>query len=89
MITYTRFSKKLLGDMTLNEIYFFVTDYSNILYKVQEDLILEGIPLELMEVKYGVSIDNARIRELFNLTDDDHKSLIEYQESRECTNLLL
>jgi hypothetical protein len=48
MITYTRFRKKLLGDMTLNEIYFFVTDYSNILYKVQEDLILEGIPLELM-----------------------------------------
>jgi hypothetical protein len=56
MITYARFRKILLGDMTLNEIYFFVTDYSNILYKVQEDLILEGIPLALIEVKYGVKI---------------------------------
>jgi hypothetical protein len=56
MITYARFRKILLGDMTLSEIYFFVTDYS---------------------------IDNARIRELFNLTDDDYKSLIEYQKRAE------
>ena len=56
MITYASFRKILLGDMTLNEIYFFVTDYSNILYKVQEDLILEGIPLALIEVKYGVKV---------------------------------
>lgn len=28
-------------------------------------------------------MDNARIRELFNLTDDDYKSLIEYQKRAE------
>lgn len=56
MITYARFRKILLGDMTLSEIFFFVTDYSNILYKMQDDLILEGIPLALIEVKYGVKV---------------------------------
>jgi hypothetical protein len=56
MIIYARFGKILLGDMTLNEIYFFVTDYSNIRHKVQEDLILEGIALAPIEVKYGVKL---------------------------------
>jgi hypothetical protein len=55
-ITYARFRKIWLGDMKLNEIYFFVTDYSNIRYKVQEDHILEGIPLAPIEVKYGVKV---------------------------------
>ena len=56
MIIYARFGKILLGDMTLNEIYFFVTDYSNIRYKMQEVLILEGIPLAPIEVKNGVKV---------------------------------
>jgi hypothetical protein len=33
-------------------------------------------------------MDNARIRELFNLTDDEYKSLIEYQKRAENAQIL-
>jgi hypothetical protein len=33
-------------------------------------------------------MDNARIREIFNLTDDGYKSLIEYQKRAENVQIL-